>query len=221
MDPQYYDALLRKMIEELWKLYMSLPPEVRQRVHRLIMELMAALQAARLAGASGQAAALRSILEAAKRLMAALLEAGVRNPMLQGWIAWLEGQLAALGAGAGMTAAAVVSVLLALLAWIYSIKEMVEAKGPVAPPVGGTPCGGPMPVASNLTAKSWSFWGEYRAFKNAEEEARSAAQGVACPGTPCTVGTCRGNCAIINVAYSYRFLWTRCTVTYNVYCECY
>jgi len=222
MDPNSYDAVLRKLYEELMRLFNSLPPEVRDAVRAQWQALMAALAAARgAAGASGQTAALRAILEALKRFLAALLEAGITNPTLQWWMTWIEAQLAGLGAGTALTATAIVLVLIAILAWCWSIYEIVQAKGAVAPPIGGPLCGGGTPVATGRTTSSWSVWGEHRAFKNAEKQARTDAQGVPCPAAVCTTGTCRGNCAIINITYAWRVLWTTCTVTYDVYCECY
>jgi hypothetical protein len=68
-----------------------------------------------------------------------------------------------------------------------------------------------------LTATSWSLRGQHRAYKYAEEVARSVGQATACP--TCVAGACRRNCAISDVSYGWQFLWTRCTVTFDVYCD--
>jgi hypothetical protein len=68
-----------------------------------------------------------------------------------------------------------------------------------------------------LTATSWSLRGPHRAYKYAEEVAHAIGQATACP--TCASGTCRRNCAISHVSYGWQFLWTRCTVTFDVYCD--
>lgn len=236
MDPSQYDDILRRLQDKFLEIFRNLPPEIRDRVREQFRALMAALYAARNAVAAGpgaQADALRAILEALKRFLAALLEAGWSNPQVQFWIRWIEQQMArigagaaaetggAAGAGAGLTAAAILLLLLAILAGAWSIYEVAKAKGLAPEPVGGPACSASNPVAKGLTASSWSIWGESRAFRNAEAKARGAAQAVPCPDAVCASGTCRGNCAILDIQYEYRFFWTRCTVTFDVHCECY
>jgi hypothetical protein len=183
---------------------------------------MAALTAARGAvGTTVQRAALQAILEALKRFITALLQAGISNSTLQWWLTWIEIQLAEIAGAELVTGAAIVLVLIAVVLLGKMIYEIVQAKGGVAKPVGGDPCSDNNPIATRLTVSSWSFWGEYRAFKYAEEKARTAAQKTPCPKVECSTGECRGNCAITDIAYAWRLFWTKCTVTYDVYCECY
>jgi hypothetical protein len=221
MDPNSFEDILRKLQDKFLDLYRSLPQEIRRKVREQFRGLMAALFAARNAvGAGGQADALRGILEALKRFLAAMIKAGWSEPQAQFWIRWVEHQLARIGAGAGLTAGAALLVLLAILAWTWSIHEMVEAKGLAPTPVGGPSCGSTKPVATGLTASSWSIWGESRAFRNAQTAARAAAQEFPCPDAACASGVCRGNCAILDVEYKW-WVFTKCMVTYDVYCECY
>lgn len=74
-----------------------------------------------------------------------------------------------------------------------------------------------MQGTKGLTATSWSLRGQHRAYLYAEEVARSVGQATACP--TCVAGACRRNCAISDVSYGWQFLWTRCTVTFEVYCD--
>ena len=73
-----------------------------------------------------------------------------------------------------------------------------------------------MTGAKGLTATSWSLRGQHRAYQYAEEVAHALGQATACRSPACL----RRKCAIMNVNYGWQFVWTRCTVTFDVYCDC-
>lgn len=219
MEPTTIDDLLRELIEYLLKLWNQLPRFVKEQVREEWKALLAALYKMRGAGV-GTRAEWQAILEALKRFLQALGKAGWGQPgRLVGWVEIIQEEAGV--AGAGLTAAAVVLWLIAILAWIKSIYEMKRMYGNAAPPVGGAPCGSNNPIARGLSTTGWSLWGELRAFEDAEENARALAQTYTCSGAPCASGTCRGNCAIQDITYKWRFLWTSCVVTFDVWCECY
>lgn len=224
MDPTTYDDLLRAAIDAFLKLWNALPPHIQAKV---LAEWKALMEALRLARAAGTGSAeLKAVLEALKRFIAALTNAGAEVPTtVRTWVTLIENQIAAMGAEAGgagafLTVSAILLILLALILTAMSIYEIYKMYGPADAPVGGPPCGNTNPIARNLEAESYSYFGQRRAFKNAEEEARTAAQGFTCQGS-CATTKCRGNCAITEIKYKYRLFWTVCELKYDVWCECY
>jgi len=224
-DSNILNQILDEMIEYLLKLWGELPDYMRGQtnVATAWRALLALLQGMRASGL-GSAAQFRQILAALKAFIEALARAGGGRPgHLLRWIGALEEEIATLeAASAGVVATAVILWILAILAIIKSIYEIRRMYGLADTPVGGPPCGTVNPVKRGMTATGWSFWGEGRAFEDAEANARASAQTETCTGS-CTSATttCRGNCAILDVSYHWRGLWTRCDVAYDEYCECY
>lgn len=223
IDPHTLEVFIESMIHQLLEMFNKLPPSVRDQIRAEWQAVMAALTALRgVIGQPGQITAMQTLLQALRALAARLAAAGVAVPgLITDAVALLEAQLGALGAVAVEALFVLALILIAIMAWIKAVNEIIEARGPVAPPVGGPLCGGGAPVARGRSVSSWSLWGEHRAFKFAEEKARADAQSIPCPGNKCLAGSCRGNCAITDIVYAYRVLWTVCTLNYDVYCECY
>lgn len=234
MDAAEYDRLLRYIRDALLDLWRRLSPADRAALANVWQALMAALTAARTAGLAGASTHLTALLNALRAFLGTLAEQGLRGlpiDRVKGLLEMLK-QLAARAAaaatpageagaaGTGLAASAVLLVLLAILSIVLSIGHIVLAKGETSAPIGGPPCGPTNPIARGLQAEGYSHFGQRAAFKAAEEAAREAAQGFTCQGR-CGTGTCRGNCAIVDVSYKYRLFWTWCDVTYDVWCECY
>jgi hypothetical protein len=239
MDPSAYDYWLRYIRDALLDLWRRLSPGDRAALAAVFKALMDALDAARAAGLAGAATHLRAVLNALRAFLGTLAEQGVRGLPIDRVRGLLEAlrQLAAQAgaagsevgaagteagaAGAGLTAAAVLLILVAILSVVLSVHHIALAIGPTSPAIGGPPCGPANPIARGLLAEGYSHFGQRAAFKAAEAAAREAAQGFTCPPERCATGKCRGNCAITDVSYKYRFFWTWCNVTYDVWCECY
>lgn len=237
--------LLEKALEQIWN---SLPPEARQRLMDLYINLRQAITAVRNAGPGQLTAALIALLERIQAFLARLI--GVwDNFIARARLSWLigrieiylkahlaaggaaaeggaaaaEGGAAAGGSAAGIGLAGVLIILLeiiVLLIGLYYWHDYWKGVSTTPPtPYGGRPCGtSRAPVATGLSDWDISV-GTARSWNNLMEKCRATAASYACSGT-CASGTCKGVPAIQDFDQTRLFLGTYSWAKFDVYCEC-
>jgi len=241
LTPEQLEQTLRLLEELLDKLWGKIPPDAQARLRDLYIALRQAIMQARQAGVAGAGPALITLIERLQAFLARLR--GVwPNRFWETYIKDLVarlGQLLRLATGAaageaggtvviggvtitGITAATVAALLFEVVIVVFGLilwwDYWAEVSERTDAPLGGKPCGDPMPVAQGLT--EWDIsWGTARSWRNLMAKVRKTAETYQCKGD-CDTGECKGSAAITDFDQTRALFVTHSWCRFDVYCEC-